>query len=130
MQATTTRNIGSSLNPALSETIVPLSPEESRLLILRWANQRQTTDKARAGDTLLFPAPKIRPQRKPSAAPPRSTAEVMARLRHLVARQAAKERLMASFGRVRDPLAASEERNTAWRPQSDVGGSLDDLLQF
>jgi hypothetical protein len=53
----------------------------------------------------------------------------MARLRHLVARQAAKQRLAASFGRIREPLATSEERLAAWRPQNDVG-SFDDLLRL
>jgi hypothetical protein len=71
----------------------------------------------------------------------------MARLRHLVARQAAKQRLAASFGRIREPLATSEERlaanfdhnreplatseerHSAWRTQNDAG-SFDDLLRL
>ena len=124
------------MSSAVSEPlIVPLSPEESRLLILSW----ETANRAREiGAEGLHSPPseneKSAPKtwltgRTPSAAPPRSTAEVMARLRHLVARQAAKQRLAASFGRMREPLATSEERNSAWRTQNDAG-SLDDLLRL
>jgi hypothetical protein len=155
IQSTTSRSFTGGLSSAVSEPlIVPLSPEESRLLILSWETANRAREIGAEGLHSSHPSEneKSAPKtwltgRTPSAAPPRSTAEVMARLRHLVARQAAKQRLAASFGRMREPLANSEERlaasfdrmreplatsderHSAWRPQNDAG-SFDDLLRL
>ena len=99
--------------------MVPLSPEESSLLILQWAYDQEARA-ANQGRSSPLEAPSaadaaVKLQRtannrkmgRLAASRPRSTEEVAARLRHLVAR----ETLVASFGRMdRQVILAANER--------------------
>ena len=103
--------------------MVPLSPEESSLLILQWAYDQEARAANRERSSPLE-APSAadaavelqrtannRKMGRLAASRPRSTKEVAARLRHLVAMLAARETLVASFGRMdRQVIPAANER--------------------
>jgi hypothetical protein len=104
------------------EGIVPLSPDEATLLALQWSYD-QSNQEARQ---------LVKPRRTDrrfatASSPPRSTEEVAARLRHLVAMLAARERLKAALGRMDREVvipASDLAESSAWRPEPIEGRQL------
>ena len=130
------------MDPAgpLLDSLVPLSPEESSLLVLQWAyhQQQQQEQQDRLGDDATTTRSSLPSEENPmdtavskkstrsrqrlggrlASTPPRSVGEVAARLRHLVDMLAARERLAASLGRMVAAERTAASTKAPLRPEA------------